>query len=129
MGADPGAAHSIAEHVVRCHYWKYAVRRRPAGEKRGSFALKGSNWFTIDSPLSEALWKEYTTLLDREHRVLRETIAALEPERLDDFPAGGDERFVAQIYGIALHDVYHAGPVSTSETAAQKEDETIAIPT
>jgi uncharacterized damage-inducible protein DinB len=103
--------HSIAENVVHCAYWKYAVRRRLTGEKRGSFALKGSNWFTIATPLSEAAWKEYTALLDREHRALRQTIASFSPERLDDFPHGGKVRFVTQIYGIALHDVYHAGQI------------------
>ena len=46
--------HSIAENVVHCAYWKYAVRRRLRGDKRGSFALKGSNWFAIPSPLSES---------------------------------------------------------------------------
>jgi uncharacterized damage-inducible protein DinB len=121
--------HSIAEHVVHCAYWKYAVRRRLTGEKRGSFALKGSNWFTIDSRLSEASWKEYTALLDRDHRVLRETIAALEPERLDDFPPGGKVRLVAQIYGIALHDVYHAGQIQLLKRLRREEGETIAIPT
>ncbi len=103
--------HSIAENVVHCAYWKYAVRRRLTGEKRGSFALKGSNWFAIESRLGEAAWKEYIALLDREHLALRQTIAAFPPERLDEFPQGGKVRFVAQIYGIALHDVYHAGQI------------------
>src|SRR5262245_16173373 len=34
--------HNIWEIVVHCAYWKYAVRRRITGEKRGSFPLKGS---------------------------------------------------------------------------------------
>src|SRR4051794_26233423 len=55
--------HSIVEIVVHCAYWKYAVRRRLSGEKRGSFSLKGSNWFAIELPLGEAPWKEYTALL------------------------------------------------------------------
>ena len=37
--------HNIRELTVHAAYWKYAVRRRLNGEKRGSFALKGSNWF------------------------------------------------------------------------------------
>jgi hypothetical protein len=37
--------HSIAEIVVHCAYWKYAVRRKLRGVARGSFAVKGSNWF------------------------------------------------------------------------------------
>ena len=63
--------HSIAENVVHCAYWKYAVRRRLCGEKRGSFPLKGSNWFALPEPLSEASWREFTALLESQHRLLR----------------------------------------------------------
>jgi hypothetical protein len=38
--------HNIWELVVHAAYWKYTVRRRLTGEKRGSFPLPGSNWFT-----------------------------------------------------------------------------------
>jgi DinB superfamily len=103
--------HSIVENVVHCAYWKYAVRRRLTGEKRGSFALKGTNWFAIAAPLVEAAWKEYAALLEREHRSLRQTIAAFPPGRLAGFPGGSKVSFVTQIYGIALHDVYHAGQI------------------
>jgi hypothetical protein len=103
--------HSIAENVVHCAYWKYAVRRRLSGEKRGSFSLKGSNWFAISAPLGEASWKEHTALLDREHRALRATVAAFPPGRLYDFPKGGKVSFITQIFGAALHDVYHAGQI------------------
>ena len=40
--ARPGPGRpSIHELVLHCAYWKYAVRRRLTGEKRGSFALEG----------------------------------------------------------------------------------------
>jgi hypothetical protein len=103
--------HSIAENVVHCAYWKYAVRRRLTGEKRGSFSLKGSNWFGISDSLGEVEWKEYAAMLDREHRALRETVAAFPPGRLELYPKGGKVRFISQIYGIAMHDVYHAGQI------------------
>jgi uncharacterized damage-inducible protein DinB len=103
--------HSIAEHVVHCAYWKYALRRRLRGDKRGSFALKGSNWFAIPAPLSEPSWKEFVALLDSEHRLLRTEIAAFPIERLNDLPAGGKIPLVNMLYGIALHDVYHAGQI------------------
>src|SRR5512134_818542 len=37
--------HNIWELVVHAAYWKYAVRRRLTGQKRGSFPLDGSNFF------------------------------------------------------------------------------------
>src|SRR6266849_6821422 len=59
--------HNIWEVTVHAAYWKYAVRRRLTGEKRGSFALKGSNWFL--RPVgkrgadNERTWEEDVRLL------------------------------------------------------------------
>jgi len=36
--------HSIWELAVHAAYWKYVVRRRLTGEKKGSFSLEGSDW-------------------------------------------------------------------------------------
>ena len=37
--------HNAWELVVHAAYWKNIVRRRLLGEAKGSFPLKGSNWF------------------------------------------------------------------------------------
>ena len=37
--------HNIWELVVHAAYWKYTGVRRMTGQARGSFPLKGSNWF------------------------------------------------------------------------------------
>ena len=37
--------HNIWELTVHAAYWKYIAVRRLTGAKRGSFDLKGSNWF------------------------------------------------------------------------------------
>ena len=103
--------HSIAENVVHCAYWKYAVRRRLCGEKRGSFPLKGSNWFALPEPLSESTWRELTALLENQHRLLRAEVVAFPIERLDEVPEGGKVSFASQLLGIAAHDVYHAGQI------------------
>lgn len=51
-------------------YWKYAVRRRLAGDKRGSFQLTGSNWFP--RPRADAdLWRQDVRLLDDPRRLRR----------------------------------------------------------
>ena len=103
--------HSIAENVVHCAYWKYAVWRRLCGEKRGSFPLKGSNWFAVPEPLSESSWRELTALLESQHRLLRAEVASFPIERLDAVPQGGKVPFASQLFGIAAHDVYHAGQI------------------
>lgn len=98
--------HNIWEETVHAAYWKYAVRRRLEGGKRGSFALQGSNFFPRPEKgkASEDAWSRDKELLEREHRALRTAI-----ERVLDSPRG--TKFLRQIYGVALHDVYHAGQI------------------
>jgi hypothetical protein len=102
---------SIADNVVHAAYWKYAVRRRLRGDKRGSFPLKGSNWFALPEPLAEQTWRDYVALLETQHRELRATVAELPPARLHQTPVGSKVSNSTQIYGIAFHDVYHAGQI------------------
>jgi len=97
---------NIWEETVHAAYWKYEVRRRIEGGKRGSFALKGSNFFPRPEKgkANEAAWRADKELLEREHRALRATI-----EKVLDTRRG--EKFLRQMYGVALHDVYHAGQI------------------
>lgn len=103
----------IAEIAIHCAYWKYSVRRRILGGKRGSFALGGSNWFALPSRLGADVWKGHLRLLAAEHTALREAVAALPPSRLNTVPQGSKTTYAKLIYGIAMHDVYHAGQIRT----------------
>jgi DinB superfamily len=103
--------HCIWEIVLHAAYWKYVVRRRLLGEKRGSFPRKGSNWFAAPGPLSEAAWEEAVHLLEEMHRTMRRAIADLAPTDLAIVPAGGTTSHFALVSGIAAHDVYHAGQI------------------
>jgi hypothetical protein len=107
---SPGR-HSIWELVLHAAYWKYAVRRRLSGEKRGSFALPGSNWFGRRGAATEAAWRADLALLAAEHRRLREVVARLRDADLPRAAAGSRQSNATLIYGVAAHDVYHAGQV------------------
>ncbi len=72
--------------------------------------------------MSEPSWKEIVALLESEHRLLRDEIAAFPTERLDDLPEGGKIPFVNLLYGIALHDVYHAGQIQLLKRLQGTED-------
>ncbi len=96
--------HDIWELVIHAAYWKYVARRRLTGGKRGSFALKGSNWFRRPVELSERAWREDRALLEREHRALRAAV-------VEAFRNGRAEKYLRHIYGVAFHDVYHAGQI------------------
>jgi hypothetical protein len=103
--------HNIWEIAVHAAYWKYTVRRRLLGEKRGSFSLPGSNWFLRPVERSEQAWRADVAILDGEHQRLRDAVSALQPEFLER-PARGSKTLVRRlIAGIALHDVYHAGQI------------------
>lgn len=97
--------HNIWELVVHAAYWKYAVRRRLGGAKRGSFAVKGSNWIASPERGGEKAWRDAVALLEDEHRRLRGVI-----ESLDD-AALRDRKTLRMIYGVAAHDVYHTGQI------------------
>jgi hypothetical protein len=61
--------------------------------------------------LSESTWREFAALLETEHRLLRAEVASFPVERLDRCPEGGKVPFASQLFGIAAHDVYHAGRI------------------
>jgi hypothetical protein len=103
--------HNVWEVVVHAAYWKYIVRRRLLGEKRGSFPLKGSNWFPRLLELTEGAWQADLALLERTQRALRDAVAALTPADLHTTPPGSKVSNLDQIAGVAAHDVYHAGQI------------------
>ncbi|MFO0890103.1 MAG: DinB family protein [Isosphaeraceae bacterium] len=105
------ARHSIVEHVIHAAYWKYAVRRRLRRDERGSFPLRGSNWFAVAPAPDLAAWKGYVKILETEHRILRDAVARFPCEKLFDLAEGGKVTNLMLISGIASHDVYHAGQI------------------
>jgi DinB superfamily len=98
--------HNIWEVMLHAAYWKYAVRRRIEGGKRGSFLLQGSNFFVRPEKgkLNEAAWSVDKKLLEREHRAFDGMAAKV----LRTARAG---KLLPQLYGVAFHDIYHAGQI------------------
>jgi hypothetical protein len=98
--------HNIWEVTLHAAYWKYAVRRRIDGGKRGTFALKGSNFFARPEKgkLNEAAWSADKALLEREHQLMRRAI-----EKVLRKPRG--MKILRMLYGVAFHDIYHAGQI------------------
>jgi hypothetical protein len=104
------ARHNILEIVVHAAYWKYVVRRSLTGMRRGSFPLKGSNWFPRLAS-GPAQRRDDLDLLAGEHRQLRAAVAAFDPGKLNDLTGRGHFTCAALIRGIAAHDLYHAGQI------------------
>jgi hypothetical protein len=105
----PHARHSIAEIVLHSAYWKFAVRKRLAGDRGAAFPLDGKDWFDVPAPLDESRWAELVTTLDEEHRKLRQTIRDSEHDLAYGSRAGRE--LVRKLFGIAMHDAYHTGQI------------------
>jgi hypothetical protein len=101
-------SHNIWEYALHAAYWKYVVRRRITGEKRGSFVLAGSNFFERPVELSDAAWKSDVGILLAQHADLRRAVTELKPESGDSKKWRG---ILHVIRGAAAHDLYHAGQI------------------
>lgn len=118
----PGAErHNIWEIAVHAAYWKYAVARRFTGGTRGSFPLKGSNWFRRPETgvAPDAAWKQDLQLLDDMHNALRNAVMELSPRDLPKTPPGKKVSNFAVISGAAAHDLYHAGQIQLLKRLAR----------
>jgi hypothetical protein len=121
-GWRPGAArHNIWEIVVHAAYWKYAVWRRLTGEARGSFPLKGSNWFKRSPGGSEEEWQSDVALLKRMHQTLRESVRRLSPANLQHKLKGSTVTVEFLVTGAAAHDLYHAGQIQLLKKMSAKK--------
>jgi hypothetical protein len=98
--------HNIWELAVHSAYWKYAVRRRVGGGKRGSFVLEGSNFFARPEKgrLTESAWRADLALLEAEHRALEQSIRRV-------LRTSRAAKLLPSLCGIAFHDIYHAGQI------------------
>jgi uncharacterized damage-inducible protein DinB len=105
--------HNIWEIVVHAAYWKYAVTRRFSEAPRGSFPLKGSNWFKRPegSRATESAWRADVALLESTHDALRVEVARLTSRDLGTRPRRSKVSNFDLIAGIAAHDLYHAGQI------------------
>lgn len=105
--------HNIWEFTLHLAYWKYAVRRRLDGAKKGGFPRAPSNWPHAPGGPDAAAWKSDRALLRSEHELLVAAIEAFDPARLDEAAPGGSAayRYLDLMHGIADHDTYHVGQI------------------
>jgi uncharacterized damage-inducible protein DinB len=112
--------HNIWELVVHAAYWKYAAWRRLTGQSRGSFPLKGSNWFPRPEQATDRAWRSDKALLDEMHASLRAAVVQLSPRDLQSTPGGSKVSNAALLAGVAAHDLYHAGQIQLLKKLAPR---------
>ncbi len=103
--------HNIWELVLHTAYWKYVVRRRLTGERRGKFPRAGSNWLKVPDAAEASSWRADLQLLKQQHQELRAAVARISAAKLSAKSATRRWRNSELIHGVAAHDVYHAGQI------------------
>jgi hypothetical protein len=103
--------HNIWEIVLHTTYWKYIVRRRLTRDVEARFPRQGSNWFAVPPGRDARIWKRDVALLREQHHLLRNAIARFPAARLSARAWRSQWTNAATIYGIASHDLYHAGQI------------------
>lgn len=103
--------HCIWDVVLHTAYWKYIVRRRLTRDEFLEFPRPGSNWPALPSRRDARAWKRDVALLKEQHRLLREAIARFPASRLAARVWRSTWTNVQHIFGIASHDLYHAGQI------------------
>jgi len=103
--------HNIWEVVLHAAYWKCIVRRRLLRDPEIHFPRTGSNWIPLPPRTDAAAWKRDTALLKKEHDMLRRAIARFSPAQLGRRGWRSKWTNAQNIYGIASHDLYHAGQI------------------
>jgi hypothetical protein len=103
--------HCIWDHVLHTAYWKCIVRRRLLRDPEIAFPRARANWPVLPERTDEAAWQRDRALLDEQHALLRRAIVAVDPRRLERRGWHSKWPVRADIYGIASHDLYHAGQI------------------
>jgi len=106
-----GKRHCIWDLVLHTAYWKCMVRRRLLRDPEIAFPRDGANWPALPEHPNAPAWQRDRALLDQQHRLLRRAIAGLRPAELSHRAWHSKWPVKAEIYGIASHDLYHAGQV------------------
>lgn len=98
----PAGRKSIWEQVLHAAYWKHRVLNKLTATAR--FPRRGSNWPKPPAAVTQQAWRQDVQLLIDLHRRLRDTVSGLGPGPIEP-------RTRRLIYGIAYHDIYHAGQI------------------
>ncbi len=104
--------HNIWELVLHCAYWKHVVIRALQGFANAEgFPRRPDNFPALPEATLTA-WEADQVLLEATQHQLLEQIRAFDGARLNEVVGAGESKTFAElIFGVAYHDVYHAGQI------------------
>ena len=106
-----GGRHSIWDLALHTAYWKYVMRRRLSRNPDLEFPRAPSNFPRVPARPGVRGWRDDLALLKEEHRLLRSVIARFPASQLGRKAWHSRWTNAESIYGIASHDLYHAGQI------------------
>lgn len=104
---------SIWELVLHLAHGRHLLTERTSGEPAAPFPreIREPWWPVSPRDTSEPAWHADLALLDERQRMLMDAIRSATPARLAWVPQGSQLPIARQLFGMALHDAYHAGQV------------------
>ena len=103
------SAHSIWELVLHISAWESAVVKMLEGEYTEN--PDEGDWPAVEET-SDAAWQEALATLESKHMKLRDAVARLEDERLNEPLAEGKPSAYFTLHGVIQHTLYHAGQIA-----------------
>jgi hypothetical protein len=114
--------HDSWEIILHCAYWKYVVWRRLTQKgKRGDFPRNPSDWPCHSKKPNNKEWQSDLELLVHYHELLRDAIFDFPENKLYRCPKGSKVNYIQTIYGVASHDLYHAGQIQLIKRMVRNE--------
>lgn len=101
------ATHSIWEIINHIIAWEKIVLRRLQGEELTDVAPE-EDWPPVIETNEEA-WQSTLKSLEESNRALRNYLATLSDERLQELIPGQNVDVYTTLHGVIQHDLYHAG--------------------
>jgi hypothetical protein len=102
------SAHTIWEIVMHMAFWENVAAQRLAGLRSG---LVEELNFPPMPAATEENWRKTLDQLRDSNRVVRQALAKLDANKLDELTAAGKRTFYGEARGILEHHVYHLGQV------------------
>ena len=108
--------HNIWEYTLHCAYWKFVAKSRLEGVE-AKFPRPFNDFPEVNSG-GAADWRRDLVFLGKCHKELLATVAGLDAGQLEQ--SAGRWTVQETIFGVANHDIYHAGQIRLLRTLQEE---------
>lgn len=112
----PGA-HTIWELTLHIGAWEGACLTRLQGER--AELTDAEDWPAV-METTESVWQQCKSILVDGNQKLRDAIASLDEQRLDEPILPGMTSVYITVQGVVQHDLYHAGQIAILKKALKE---------